>query len=97
MARAYDHMIRGEILLGQRELDQALEAHREALDLAPDRPEIAFWTAVSYVAVDEIDAALPLFRQCFRRSEGWRELVDRLVEPGILPDDEDLLRRIREA
>lgn len=95
VARAYDHMVEGEILLGQRQLDEALEAHRRALELAPERAEVAFWTAVSHVAVGDVERALELFRRCFAHEGGWRELVGRLVEPGIMPDDPELLDRIR--
>ncbi|HKK70054.1 MAG TPA: DUF1028 domain-containing protein [Candidatus Krumholzibacteria bacterium] len=95
VARAYDHMVEGEVLLGQRRLEEALEAHLRALELAPDRAEIAFWTAVSHVAIGDVDRALDLFRRCFAHEGGWRELVDRLVEPGLMPDDSELLDRIR--
>ena len=97
VARAYDFMVEGEILLGERRLDEALDAHRRALELAPDRLEIAFWTAISHVAVDDVESALPLFAYCFAQDPAWREMVGRLVRPGILPDDPALLDRIRAA
>lgn len=97
VAEAYDHMIQGEAHLARRQMQAALRSHEEALRHAPDRPEIAFWTAVSYVAVGEIDPAIRLFGRCFDRAPHWRELVRRLVEPGILPDDENLIDRILSA
>ena len=96
VGRAYDFMVEGEALLAEGRFEEALAAHREAIVLAPDRPEVAFWTAVNHAAVGDVDAALPLFRRCFEDHDGWRELVPRLVAPGILPDDAALLRRIRD-
>lgn len=96
VAKAYDWMIKGEKLLSSRKPEEAIEAHQAALKLAPKRTEVMFWTAVTYVSVGRLDDALPLFKKCFDRHDNWRELVRRLPESGLLPDDPELLRKITE-
>jgi len=94
VAKAYDWMISGEKLLLARRPEEAVEAHEQAMALAGERTEIAFWTAVTYAAVGRVEEALPLFRRCFDRHENWRELLRRLPESGLLSIETAVLERI---
>lgn len=97
VARAYRHMNEGDERVTRGEIEAALEAYAAAEALLPDRSEPLFWHAVTLVSVDRAEEALPLFRRAFEMREEWRTLVPRLVEAGLLPDDEALIERILSA
>ena len=92
--RAYEHMNRGDDLLGADKVEQALEAYRAAAGMAPQLKELRFWQAVTLADLGRIDEALPIFRDVFSEHAGWRTLVQRLPEAGLLRDDPDMMDRI---
>lgn len=97
VARAYRHMDAGDEAVTEGDVDGAVEAYRAAEELLPDRAEPRFWHAVTLVGADRVEEALPLFAEAYDRQPAWRELVPRLPAAGLLPDDPELLERIREA
>ena len=50
---------------------------------------------MTLAASGKTDAALPIFQRVFAREPVWADLVPRLVPSGILPDDRELLDRIK--
>lgn len=97
VARAYHHMNAGDEAVTRGDMEVAVEEYRAAEELLPDRAEPYFWHAVNLVSAGRVDDAMPLFAEAFRIREAWRELVPRLPDSGLLPDDPDLIRRIRGA
>ena len=49
---------------------------------------------MTLAAGDKLEASLPIFRRVFAREPIWADLVTRLVDAEILPDDKDLIERI---
>lgn len=92
--RAYDHMNRGDDLLGAGRVEQALEAYQTAATMAPHISELPFWQAVTLADLGRVEEALPIFRQVFHENPDWRTLVQRLPEAGLLRDDPDMMERI---
>jgi uncharacterized Ntn-hydrolase superfamily protein len=92
--RAYNLMNLGDELMAEDMLDEAEEAYRKASQLAPGNVEIMFWHAVTLVSINEVDRALPIFKEVFATDDAWRILVPRLVESELMPDDSDLIERI---
>lgn len=86
--RAYEHMNRGDVAIEEGDLEQALVEYGEADRLAGDNPEVRYWHAVTLATNDQLDAALPIFRQVFSADSRWVELTSRLHKPGIFSDDE---------
>ena len=72
----------------------ALACPARAAELAPGNLEVMFWHAVTLVTVGETDRALPIFKQVFEADESWRELIPRLVEADLMPDDDALILQI---
>ncbi len=95
--RAYEHMNRGDQLLGAGEVEQALEAYREAADRAPQIKELPFWHAVTLADLGRLDEAIPIFQKVFADHAGWRTLVQRLPACGLLRDDAAMMQRILSA
>ena len=101
ISRAYDQADYASEMLSGEELDQAkfilanneFQKVIETPEMA-DNPELVFWHAVKLVDVDQLEAALPFFKKVFEMDPIWRDLVPRLVQPELLPDDDKLIKKI---
>lgn len=91
LARAYEHMNRGDDLSTDAKWDEASREYAEAAKLAPGIVELQFWHAATLAAAGKIEEACPLFADVFRREPKWRELVPRLPAAGLLPNDQKLI------
>lgn len=87
LARAYEHMNRGDERAAAGEWAQATSEYAAATALAPAIVELPFWHAVALAAGGKVEQARPLFEQVFAREPRWRELVQRLPAAGLLPED----------
>lgn len=94
IAKAYNHMNRGDELLTLNDTQAALEEYSLAMAIYPGNPEMVFWPAVTMAASGKVKESLPLFRQVFARDPNWAELLKRLPGVGQFPDDPKLLERI---
>jgi len=99
--RAYDGWNAAEAMLQGDTLDTAKVAaaitrFSEAPGLMPINPEGLFWFGCALVNADQLDAALPYFRQVYAVQPVWRELIPRLADAGLLPQDVVRLRRLIE-
>jgi uncharacterized Ntn-hydrolase superfamily protein len=92
--RAYDHMDAGDACATRKDWDCAAREYGAAERMQPDNMEVVFWHAVTLVTGKRVEEALPLFKKVFAREPKWAELVTRLPAAGLLPADENLIRRI---
>jgi uncharacterized Ntn-hydrolase superfamily protein len=93
--RAYQHMNRGDDLLGAGEVEEALHEYRAAAGMAPEIEELPFWHAVTLADLGRVDEALPIFRDVFARNRDWATLLTRLPQAGLLRDDPEMMGRIK--
>lgn len=94
MQRAYHHMNFGDQAIIEQDFGRAREEYQRAEVLAPDVTEVPFWHAVALINDGRVDDALPIFKRVFARERLWLDLVPRLVESELLPNDENVLKRI---
>jgi cytochrome c-type biogenesis protein CcmH/NrfG len=87
-------MNQGDEYLGRGDEGNALLAYAAAARLAPQIVEILFWNAVSLANIGNLTEAAPIFKQVFEREPAWREMLVRLVEPGLVKDDPQILEEI---
>jgi len=92
--RAYQHMNAGDGYLAKGQVDKALEEYSTAHDLYPENVEILYWTAATLAAEEQLEKALPMFKEVFAKAPVWRELTKRLPAVGLLPDDKEILQKI---
>lgn len=100
--RAYNHMNAGDLAVEHGDAASALREYAAAEKIAASTPgiprsrhaEMLFWHAVALVNMKRVDESLPLFARAFEMERGWRELVGRLPQAGLLPDDRALIARI---
>lgn len=95
--RAYEHMNRGDELLGNGRVEQALEAYETAAAIAPQIKELPFWQAVTLADLGRVDEAVPIFREVFAENRDWCTLLQRLPAAGLLRNDPDMMERILSA
>ncbi|MCU0248710.1 MAG: DUF1028 domain-containing protein [Vicinamibacterales bacterium] len=94
LQRAYAHANRGDELVSEKKIDEALKEYTAAGELAPEILELPFWQAVTLVVVGREAEAAPIFRRVFAKEPAWADLVPRLPAAGQLPDDPALISRI---
>jgi uncharacterized Ntn-hydrolase superfamily protein len=94
LKRAYDRMNKGDDHFSKQEIESALKEYAAAEALVPDNIEMVFWHAVTLVNANRVAEALPLFRRVFAADRNWATLVPRLPKSKLLPDDDQLIRRI---
>jgi uncharacterized Ntn-hydrolase superfamily protein len=93
--RAYDHMENGDECSTKRDWDCAVREYGEAEKLLPNQVEVVFWHAVTLVTSGRVEDSLPLFRKVFAREPKWAELLGRLPQADLFPNDPQLIARIR--
>ncbi len=92
--RAYEHMNRGDALLGKGDVEGALEAYRSAAEIAPSMDELPFWHAVTLTDLDRLEEALPIFQEVFWINSNWAVLLTRLPPAGMMKENPQALKRI---
>ncbi|MDI6845735.1 MAG: DUF1028 domain-containing protein [Candidatus Saccharicenans sp.] len=94
IAKAYNHMNRGDEFMTENKVREALEEYRRAMELYSGNPEMIFWPAVTMAASGQVEESLPLFKKVFEADPNWALLLERLPGVGQFPNDRSLLRKI---
>ncbi len=94
ISRAYQHANKGDYYLEIDQIDNALEEYNLASSYYPENPELPFWSAIALTSSGDLNRALPIFRNVFKKEPRLRILTPRLVKAGLLPDDNDLISKI---
>lgn len=94
LQRAYLHMNAGDAAMEEADFETASREYAAAEKLAPQIVEIPFWHAVTLASSGEVDKSLPIFKRVFAREPIWAELVPRLVDAELLPNDPELIEKI---
>ncbi len=94
LQRAYNRANRGDELMSEQKVDDALKEYAAAASIAPEIVELPFWQAVTLASIGREAEAAPIFAAVFRKEPAWADLVPRLPAAGLLPDDKALIGRI---
>lgn len=94
--KAYQHANKGDYYLEVNEVDKALLEYDRASDLYPENPELPYWSAVTLVGIGDLDKALPIFLKVFKKEPRLKMMTPRIVDAGLLPKDESILKLIME-
>jgi uncharacterized Ntn-hydrolase superfamily protein len=95
LQRAYGHANRGDELMTEKKVDEALVEYAAASTLAPEIIELPFWHAVTLASIGREAEAAPIFKAVFAKEPLWLEMLARLPAAGLFPNDPALLARIR--
>jgi uncharacterized Ntn-hydrolase superfamily protein len=91
---AYGHVEVADELAAAGDLEGALAEYAAAHAKQPDNAELAFWHGVTLAANGREAEARELLERAYGERDGWRELLRRLPESGLFPDDQDLILRL---
>jgi len=94
LSSSYARVEVGDELAAAGDLDGALIEYSAAHAEQPDNAELAFWHGVTLAANGREPEARELLERAYAEREGWRELLRRLPEAGLFPDDPALLDRM---
>jgi uncharacterized Ntn-hydrolase superfamily protein len=94
LRRAYERVDLGDELAAAGDVEAALAEYAAAHAEQPDSAELAFWHGVALAANGREREARPLLDRAYAQGEGWRELLRRLPEAGLFPDDRELVTRM---
>ena len=94
LQRAYNRANRGDELMSEKNVEEALREYAAAAEIAPEIVELPFWHAVTLASVGREAEARPLFMKVFEKEPAWADLVERLPAAGLLPNDPALIARI---
>jgi len=95
LRRAYDLEDQGDNFISEKKPEEALKAYEEAAKLAPDVVELKFWAAVSMYTNGREADALKEFREVFSREPQWADLIPRLAEVGMFPNDKKKIDEVQ--
>jgi uncharacterized Ntn-hydrolase superfamily protein len=95
LQRAYAHANRGDELMTEKKVDEALREYAAASKVAPDILELPFWHAVTLASIGREAEAAPIFKAVFAKEPIWAELLARLPAAGLFPNDRALLERVQ--
>jgi uncharacterized Ntn-hydrolase superfamily protein len=95
LQRAYAHANRGDELMSEKKIDEALKAYEAASQLAPEIVELPFWHAVTLASIGREKEAMAIFKAVFAKEPIWADLLQRLPAAGLFPNDRALIDRIR--
>jgi uncharacterized Ntn-hydrolase superfamily protein len=93
--RGYNHANRGDELMTEKRVDEALTEYAAASRLVPEVLELPFWHAVTLASIGREKEAMPIFERVFAKEPVWAELLARLPSAGLFPNDQALIARIR--
>ncbi len=89
--RAYDHMNAGDLAVEKNDMKLAMNEYNAAMKMFPENLEMKFWTAISLANSGDVENALPMFNEIFKKDKNWKELTKRLVPAGLLTVDKNNL------
>lgn len=96
VARAYEHMNKGDLAVETGNMEQALREYGAAEKMFPENLEMRFWKAVALANNGLFKEAQPIFDKIFAEDENWKEMLTRLPKSGILNISEEQLQKIVE-
>jgi uncharacterized Ntn-hydrolase superfamily protein len=94
LRRAYTRASAGDDLAGAGDLQGALAEYEEAHRAQPDNLELAFWYGLALAGNGRMEEAVRVMSAPFEANPGWVELLKRLPDAGIIPDDPELIGRL---
>ena len=96
LQKAYTHANRGDELMTEKKVEEALQEYAASAQLAPEIVELPFWQAVTLASIGKEAEAAPIFTAVFAKEPIWAELLERLPGAGLFPDDKALIARIKQ-
>jgi uncharacterized Ntn-hydrolase superfamily protein len=95
LQRAYNRANRGDELMTEKKIEEALQEYKAASALAPEVLELPFWHAVTLASIGREPEAAAILKAVFAKEPVWADLLPRLPAAGLFPNDQALIERLR--
>ncbi|MFT6868735.1 MAG: tetratricopeptide (TPR) repeat protein, partial [Cyclobacteriaceae bacterium] len=92
--QAYEFMNAGDIAVEAGDFQKASDLYSTAEAMFPENLEMKYWHAVNLANTDQLDQALPMFKEVFSKDSNWKKLTPRLIDNGVLTVNEKQLKQI---
>jgi uncharacterized Ntn-hydrolase superfamily protein len=97
LQRAYAKLNEGDEWWTKGEVERAMEAYHEAMEILPDEAtngEAPFWVGITLAASGRMKEAIPYLVRAYSEDRHWAELVRRLPAAGLLPESPILVDQL---
>lgn len=91
---AYEHANRGDSLVAEGKIEEALEEYRKASTLAPEKIELKFWQALTMYLHNKREEAEGIFREVFSKNTDWKTVLRSLPRTGLFNLTEDDVEKL---
>ena len=95
LRRAYNLEDAGDNFISEKKPEEALKAYEAASKLAPEVVELNFWAAVSMYTNGREAEGLKLFREVFAAERQWVDLIPRLAQVGLFPNEPKKIEEVQ--
>jgi len=95
LRRAYNLEDAGDNFISEKKPEEALKAYEAASKLAPEVVELNFWAAISMYTNGREAEGLKLFREVFAAESQWVDLIPRLAQVGLFPNDPKKIEEVQ--
>jgi uncharacterized Ntn-hydrolase superfamily protein len=92
--RSYALSSEAEAAAGAGDMPLATAKMTQAMQLAPDNVELAFWAAMSMAMRGEVDDARALLKQATSVDPRWNDLALRLSKTGMYPLSDEVVAAV---
>ncbi|MFD2245782.1 DUF1028 domain-containing protein [Pontibacter ruber] len=82
--RAYEHMNNGDLAVEKGEMEKAMQEYGKAETMFPNNLEMKYWHAIGLANNGDVNGAIKLLRDVYKKDKNWKELTTRLPEVGLL-------------
>lgn len=81
---AYEFMNKGDLAVEHNDMKTAMIEYSLAQKLFPENLEMKYWTAVALANNKDLEGALHIFKEVFKKDKNWKILTERLTKNGML-------------
>ena len=87
-------MNNGDLAVEKNDMAKAMNEYSAAMKMFPGNLEMQYWTAVTLANNNQLDKAIPMFKEIFKKDKNWRDLTPNLIPNGLLKVDDKQLKKI---
>jgi uncharacterized Ntn-hydrolase superfamily protein len=95
--RAYEHMNNGDLAVEKGQMEKAMQEYGKAETMFPNNLEMKYWHAIGLANNGDVNAAIKLLREVYKKDKNWKELTTRLPEVGLLTLSPQELQKVLEV
>ncbi len=95
--RAYEHMNNGDLAVEKGQMEKAMQEYGKAEAMFPNNLEMKYWHAITLANNGDVNEAVKLLREVYKKDKNWQELTSRLPEVGLLTLPPKDLKKVLEV